>query len=349
MFFLTISLASAFGPSPPPTPSPASWCPQSNARPGADVSALIKAIDNEPFSAGRLQVLLQALGTSSLGYDAQGVVDIIDAFTFSGEKADALQSLQPYVLGLIAVEEATVIESIAFSSDKMDVLRATCSFVLDARVNNATILDAFSFSSDKKEALKIIQTCAPRSCVYGDITAKKVHFVVDTSGSMAGTFDLNGATTNRLEYAQLQLLGVINEQLPQLTGRMFNLFQYSASVSTWQPGLQPATATNLASAVKYVDAWHAGGGTSTYAALKTAYGDPDVEAVYLLSDGMPNDESAATILAAAISWSKGKTIPLHTVALVEGGSESPSEKEAAMTFMKQLADGTGGIYRGFGP
>jgi succinyl-CoA synthetase alpha subunit len=98
-----------------------------------------------------------------------------------------------------------------------------------------------------------------------------------------------------------------------------------------------------------VDGWTAGGGTSTYAALSAAYADPAVEAVYLLSDGMPNDQSAATILAHAITWSKGKTVPLHTVALVEGGSESSAQKSDAMKFMKDLADGTGGVYRGFGP
>eukprot|EP00729_Bicosta_minor_P006664 gene6664-8522_t len=134
-----------------------------------------------------------------------------------------------------------------------------------------------------------------------------------------------------------------------MAGRMFNLFQYSASVNTWQPGLQPATAANLASAVSYVNGWRADGGTSTYAALKAAYSDPDVEAVYLLSDGMPNDETAATILGAVVAWSKSKTIPCHTVALVEGGSESSSQKEDAMQFMASLADGSGGVYRGFGP
>jgi hypothetical protein len=98
-----------------------------------------------------------------------------------------------------------------------------------------------------------------------------------------------------------------------------------------------------------VDGWTAGGGTSTYIALDNAYRDPAVEAVYLLSDGMPNDQTAAPILAQAIIWSKGKTVPLHTVALVEGGSETIAQKKDAMKFMKDLADGTGGVYRGFGP
>jgi len=349
--FLLLALPSvvlAFGPSPPPS-GKASWCPQANARPGADVTTLINAINNEPFIDGRLAVLKKTLAQSALGYDAAGVVAISNAFTFSGEKTQAIQFLQPYVLGLTSVEEQQLIDSVAFSSDKLDTLRATCSFVIDARENNATILEAFAFSSDKATALSIISECSPRSCTYGDITVKKVHFVVDTSGSMSGTFTIDGSSINRLQYAQQQLNAVIEQQLPQMSGRLFNLFQYSASVNPWQPGLQPATSDKLSAAVKYVQGWVANGGTSTYAALKAAYADPDVEAVYLLSDGMPNDQPADTILQAAVAWSKGKTIPCHTVALVEGGSESSSDKQSAMAFMQALADGTGGVYRGFGP
>jgi len=350
--FLLLAIGPAavfsFGPSPPPS-GKASWCPQTNARPGADVTRLINAINDEPFSSGRLSVLQKVLAESPLGYDAAGVVDICNSFTFSGEKTQAIQVLQPYVLGLTSVEEEQLIDSVAFSSDKIDTLKATCSFVIDARENNATILKAFDFSSDKATALNIIDKCSPRSCTYGDITVKKVHFVVDTSGSMAGSFTIDGTSINRLQYAQQQLNAVIEQQLPQMSGRMFNLFQYSATVNPWQPGLQPATNDKLTAAVKYVQGWSANGGTSTYAALKAAYADPDVEAVYLLSDGMPNDQPADTILQAAIAWSKGKTIPCHTVALVEGGTESNSDKQDAMAFMKSLADGTGGVYRGFGP
>jgi hypothetical protein len=122
------------------------------------------------------------------------------------------------VLGLNATEEATLIEVMPFSSDRLTVLQETCSFVLDARINNATILAAFTFSSDKATALEIIENCAPRSCVYGEITVKKVHFVVDTSGSMAGSFPINGQSITRLKFAQHQLHEVIMEQLPQMEG-----------------------------------------------------------------------------------------------------------------------------------
>jgi hypothetical protein len=37
------------------------------------------------------------------------------------------------------------------------------------------------------------------------------------------------------------------------------------------------------------------------------------------------------------------------VALVEGGTESNQQKLDAMAFMKDLADATGGVFRGFGP
>lgn len=63
------------------------------------MTTLINAINNEPFIDGRLAVLKKTLAQSALGYDAAGVVAICNAFTFSGEKTQAIQFLQPYVLG----------------------------------------------------------------------------------------------------------------------------------------------------------------------------------------------------------------------------------------------------------
>ena len=118
-------------------------------------------------------------------------------------------------------------------------------------------------------------------------------------------------------------------------------------VAQWEPGLQPAVPDKLSSAVTYVKGWSPGGGTSTKAALQAAYGDADVEAIYLLSDGMPNG-SADDIIAAAKGWSNGGGIPCHTIAMVAGGSESTQQKNDALAFMEQLAMSTGGTYRGLG-
>jgi hypothetical protein len=41
---------------------------------------------------------------------------------------------------------------------------------------------------NKRDALAIIEAAAPISCVWGNLSPKRLIFVVDTSGSMSTTF-----------------------------------------------------------------------------------------------------------------------------------------------------------------
>ena len=56
-------------------------------------------------------------------------------------------------------------------------------------------------------------------------------------------------------------------------------------------------------------------GTSTKAALRAAYATPGVEAVYLLSDGLPTADQgpSASIISLAASLSSGGRVPTNTV------------------------------------
>jgi len=279
---------------------------------------------------------------------ADDITMIIDIFTFSGDQTTALNMMQPFVLGYTCDQEIALLNTMTFSQAQLDTLATTCNFILQSDDCTEKIIDAFTFSSDKKTAASTLENCPSRSCVYGTVTAKKVIFVVDTSGSMGGTFKGDGGqTTTRLSYVAGELDIAITDQLPKLKGRMFNVLRYSSDVAEWKPGLQPATDDNLFSAVQYVQTWTASGGTDTKAALVAAYATDGVEAVYLLSDGMPNG-SADDIITSAKAWAKNGAIPCNTIALVAGGSESAAQKNAALAFMERLANATGGTYRGLG-
>jgi Mg-chelatase subunit ChlD len=146
----------------------------------------------------------------------------------------------------------------------------------------------------------------------------------------------------RLSYVQAQLSDVILDQLPKLAGRMFDVLKFSDSVGMWAPGLLPANTSNAASATQYVASWVANGGTSTLAALGAAYKPDGVEAVYLLSDGVPSDAQPSQIIAMASTLSKNGTVPCNTILFMEGGTE---DRAAAESFMKTLAEATGGVFR----
>ena len=94
---------------------------------------------------------------------------------------------------------------------------------------------------------------------------------------------------------------------------------YSGRVTRWSRTLVPATAANVASAIRELESWSALGGTGTYGAVQTALSIPGIQAVYLLSDGAP-DGSTSAIVSAARRWSRPQakaTIPVNTIAFVQ--------------------------------
>lgn len=175
-------------------------------------------------------------------------------------------------------------------------------------------------------------------------TADRVVFVVDTSGSMSTTFSLNGKSYTRLSYVAEQLDLVIRQQLASY--QSLNVLRFSDSVTQWGPSIQAVTSSSISSAVQYISSWSAGGGTNMYAGITAAFAQDNVKAVYLLSDGVPSEgvTDIDTIVAKAAQLSNDKSIPLNTVAFLEGDSGG-DEPAVSKEIMSRLADVTGGVYR----
>mgnify|MGYP005868916173 CR=1 FL=1 len=96
-----------------------------------------------------------------------------------------------YILGITAEEAADIVNVFTFSSDKLEAvgrwwflfwfgLENIVDFVTELE-NNQTLIDCFSFSSDQEKAASIIANASPRSCIYGTVTEKRVQFLVDVS------------------------------------------------------------------------------------------------------------------------------------------------------------------------
>ncbi len=150
---------------------------------------------------------------------------------------------------------------------------------------------------------------------------------------MATQFNLNGVTYTRLSYVQKEINEVIRYQLR--SDQQFNVEVFSSSTGFWAPGLQPVTAANIDSAVAYSSALQAGGGTATGAALTAAFAQKSVEAIYLLSDGVPDDPAGAYLIAQQLEAQN--PIPIYCTALAAdaGGKQ----------FLSKVATLTKGVYR----
>ena len=189
---------------------------------------------------------------------------------------------------------------------------ANLIYIPDLQTNNSTIVSLFGFSADQDKARQIINNATGVSCTFGPLAKPRVVFVIDVSGSMSTTFQFNGVSYSRLSFVQNELYDVIGTQLrPPLN--FFNIEIFSSSYSFWAPGLQIASPVNQKSAMNYARGLVANGSTQTGLALTGAWADPLVQAIYLLSDGNPDDPQGS--FAAVQKLYASRPIPVYTTAL----------------------------------
>lgn len=100
--------------------------------------------------------------------------------------------------------------------------------------------------------------------------------------------------------------------------------------------LEPATQENCHSAVSWSSRFTASGNTCTLDALRMAFDDPDITAVYMLTDGKP-DTSTSMVLKEVSEMNVDRKIPINTISF--NCSDS-----TANNFLHLMAQETSGRY-----
>ncbi|MEM8713892.1 MAG: hypothetical protein AAGG01_23355, partial [Planctomycetota bacterium] len=145
--------------------------------------------------------------------------------------------------------------------------------------------------AEAERRLKEVSQVEKEARFFGiQIVSERVLFILDISGSMAEPLRLErvGETPpTRMDVAKRELKTAI-ESLP--SNALFNVVPFSGSAMSWMEGGLAASATESAKleALLYVSRLDALGGTNLYDALAFAFDDPDVDTIYLLSDGEPS-------------------------------------------------------------
>ncbi|HIF40020.1 MAG TPA: VWA domain-containing protein [Planctomycetes bacterium] len=175
---------------------------------------------------------------------------------------------------------------------------------------------------------------------YGlGILSDRLAFIVDTSGSMSAMANRRdgdtegGGRATRLTIAKEEISRVLEGLSP---GVLFNLVFFSSGVSAWQDELIPMDAAALEEALEFTNRHGAGGGTNVFGALMAAFDDPDVDTLYLLSDGDPSVGElvdTAQIHDRVLRMNETRKVRIHCISI---GKSSP--------FMKGLAEASGGTY-----
>jgi HEAT repeat protein len=160
------------------------------------------------------------------------------------------------------------------------------------------------------------------------VFSRRIAFLVDVSGSM---LERHG-DQSRLHAAKEELIKVL-KALDKST--RVNLIFFSDRPQAWRFRLAEVGG-NLKRAIEAVENVKADGDTNVFDSLEKALEDPDVDTIYLLSDGVPTTGkyvSVPDVLRAVRRLNRARQILIHAVSI----GSSP--------FMQQLAGENGGQYQ----
>ena len=164
---------------------------------------------------------------------------------------------------------------------------------------------------------------------YGiPVCAKRIVFVLDTSGSMRGS---------PLYAAKTALLQVV-DSLPESVN--FDVVMFDKTVTVWQPRLIPASRQAKTELKSTVQNRGMQSGTVSFAAIEAAF-KLEPEAIYFLSDGQPTDSQPDQIFNTFSTLNRTRRVSLHTIGVVTDKGNAAS----LILFMKPLAERNYGSYR----
>jgi hypothetical protein len=189
-----------------------------------------------------------------------------------------------------------------------------------------------------EEEYRLRQTTRVETDFFGiKIVSRRVIFVIDVSGSMewklANVYQ-EKPEWNRMDVAREELKKCLAGLDP---GAFFNILVFSSGVERWADGaLVPCNEERRADALKFVDELKPFGATNLYSALKEAFADPDVDTIFVLSDGEPSQDvvnEPLVIREHVAGWNQHRRIVVNTIAI--GGQFS---------ILEWLAQDSGGIH-----
>lgn len=189
-------------------------------------------------------------------------------------------------------------------------------------------------SEASSESLDRLRLSKKRQYYGMDLHAKRLMFIIDHSSSMK---EYSQGLT-RLQRAKVELIRVISE-LDSDT--KFAIVFYESVVRKWRDQLVEASDENKLEAIQFVKRLKYGDRTNTYTALRESIDfSPELEAVYLLTDGRPTEGpviAPPAIVKDILHRNRFRHLNFNTIGVSVRG---PTEE-----FLKALAAESGGEFR----
>lgn len=162
--------------------------------------------------------------------------------------------------------------------------------------------------------------------LFGRIPEKNVYFLIDTSGSMY----------HQLGFVKEHLLEVLSNRASILNDSMFNLIEFKDDIDKWADKLVNCTPTTVNLAARWINQLVCGTSTNTLGALMEAFNDSSSEAVYMVTDGLPDQRP--TVILEKLKSLRQKA-PVHSIYLNGAYSDSTTHD-----FLRDLAEQTEGSF-----
>ncbi|CAF0922263.1 unnamed protein product [Rotaria sordida] len=161
--------------------------------------------------------------------------------------------------------------------------------------------------------------------IFGTIIENNIYLLIDTSKSMQ----------DHLTFLKEKLRLLIQDQL--FSKERINIVSFNTTINPWRDRLTKINTSIINSQLQpWIDGLYAEGSTNTLAAIRYAFADPSTEAIYLLTDGRP-DQNERHILSQVQYRQK---LPIHTIAF-------NCQDSTANQFLFDLAKQTGGRFHAF--
>ena len=169
------------------------------------------------------------------------------------------------------------------------------------------------------------------------IISHRVIFIIDVSGSMAWDARAEYVGENpepRIDIAKRELNKCIEALDPEA---LFNIITFSSDVTNWlDDGMSGSSEEGREAAMEYVSRLGAFGATNLYDSIEVAFQDPDVDTIFILSDGEPTSGAVTDpflIREHVRKWNEHRGITMNCIAV--GGS---------LQILEWLAEDSGGSY-----
>jgi len=171
-----------------------------------------------------------------------------------------------------------------------------------------------------RELQRLKQRTRSKAQFFGiKVESTRVIFILDVSGSMLEAMygrKIGKRPAARIDIAKQELSRAVENLDPQAE---FNILVFNNGVEPWKKeGLAKNTEAERQEAQVWIERLGASGGTNLYDSLKIAFGDKEVDTIYVMSDGEPTvggEIDPYRIRQDVAEWNEHRKVVIHTIAV----------------------------------